>query len=259
MSQATLSPWQRSFILNTQRFIYWLSKHWLALTNLFIFTYVGLPFAAPVLMKAGWTQPAQAIYTIYKPMCHQLTFRSWFLFGEQPVYPRDDYAARFGLENAEWQELFLHARDFVGNEQMGYKVAFCQRDIATFAAILLGGLVYSVLRHRKLPPMPLWAFVLLGIIPIGLDGGTQFISLVIPGFPARESVWQLRTLTGALFGLSTAWLSYPYIQQGMDDTREILGQRYGWDEYAGATPLPDADIHTQVVHIIEGMEKGDRS
>ena len=78
MNQPTLSPWQRNFVLATQRFVYWLSKHWLALVNLFIFMYVGLTFAAPVFTKLGWTGPARAIYTVYKPLCHQLSFRSWF-------------------------------------------------------------------------------------------------------------------------------------------------------------------------------------
>jgi uncharacterized membrane protein len=201
----------------------------LALANLFIFLYVGIPFLAPVFMKAGWTGPARTIYSVYKPLCHQLAFRSWFLFGEEPVYPRAEYEEHFHLSDAGWPELFAHGRDFVGDETFGYKIAFCQRDIATYAALLLGGLAYAVLRRRGIRPMPFLLFVLVGVLPMGLDGGSQFITLVIPGFPPRESVWQLRLLTGALFGLSIAWLAYPYIQEGMEDTRQILAARYSWD------------------------------
>lgn len=229
MSQQTLAPWQRNLVLRTQRLIYWLSKHWLALANLFIFLYVGLPFAAPVFMKLGWTGPARVIYAIYKPLCHQLAFRSWFLFGESPVYPRAEFEREFNLSGADWPELFAKGRDFVGNETLGYKVAFCQRDIAIYAALLLGGIVYAYLRRRGIRAMPVWLFIVGGILPLGIDGGSQFVSLVVPSFPARESVWQLRTLTGALFGFSIAWLSYPYIQEGMDETREFLAARYGWD------------------------------
>ena len=32
--------------------------------------------------------PSHVIYFIYGPFCHQFAFRSFFLFGEQPVYPR---------------------------------------------------------------------------------------------------------------------------------------------------------------------------
>jgi uncharacterized membrane protein len=229
MSQPPLSPWQRNLVLGAQRFIFWLSKHWLALANLFIFIYVSLPFVAPVFMNAGWTGPARAIYTIYKPLCHQLSFRSWFLFGEEPVYPRAEYEERFHLHDANWTELFGQAREFTGDETVGYKVAFCQRDIAIYAAMLLGGLAYAVMRQRGVRAMPFWLFILVGVLPMGLDGGSQFVSLVVPWFPARESVWQLRVLTGALFGLSIAWLAYPSIQEAMDEMREILAARYGWD------------------------------
>jgi len=229
MSSPTLSPWQRSFVLATQRFIYWLSKHWLALVNLFIIIYLALPFAAPVFMEVGWTGPAQTIYSIYKPLCHQLAFRSWFLFGEETVYPRTEYEAQFGFSDATWPELFAQAREFTGNETVGYKVALCERDVAIYAALLLGGIAYAFLRRGGMRAMPFWLFILGGVVPMALDGGSQFVSLVLPWFPARESVWQLRVLTGALFGFSIAWLAFPFIQEGMDETREILATRYGWN------------------------------
>ena len=65
------------------RFMFWISRHYLALFNLFVFLYVGLPILAPVLMKVGADLPANIIYTIYKPLCHQFGFRSFYLFGEQ--------------------------------------------------------------------------------------------------------------------------------------------------------------------------------
>ncbi|MBN2471596.1 MAG: hypothetical protein JXN59_12810, partial [Anaerolineae bacterium] len=75
--------------IRMQRGVLWLSKHWLRLVLLFFGMYVGLPFAAPILMQAGAEGPARVVYTLYKPMCHQYAFRSWFLFGEQPAYPRE--------------------------------------------------------------------------------------------------------------------------------------------------------------------------
>jgi uncharacterized membrane protein len=250
MSQPALPPWQRNFVLATQRFVFWLSKHWLALVNLFLALYVGLTFAAPVFMKIGWTGPARAIYTIYKPLCHQLSFRSWFLFGEETVYPRSEYEAHFGLTDADWADVFAHAREFIGDDTIGYKVAFCQRDIASYVALLTAGLAYAYLRKRGLRAMPLWLFILAGVLPMALDGGTQFISLFIPGFPPRESVWQLRVITGALFGFSIAWLAYPYIQEGMDETRETLAARYGWD---GHTRSPQSATSRE--HVIQALEE----
>jgi uncharacterized membrane protein len=253
MSEPTLSPWQRNLVLGAQRFIYWLSKHWLALANAFILLYVGLPFAAPTLMKAGWTGPARTIYSVYAPMCHQLSFRSWFLFGEEPVYTRAEYEEHFGLTDADWPHLFADARGFLGDEALGYKVALCQRDVAMYVALLLGGLAYAYLRRRGWRAMPLWLFILGGVLPMGLDGGSQFVSLVLPFFPARESVWQLRTLTGALFGFSIAWLAYPYIQEGMDETREVLAERYGWNGDGPAEPPPQT-TRDKVIELLEDQD-----
>jgi uncharacterized membrane protein len=254
MSQQTLAPWQRGLVLGMQRFIYWLSKHWLALVNVFALVYVTLPFSAPVFMKAGWTGAARVVYTIYDPLCHQLAFRSWFLFGEQPVYPRDEYVERLGLGGMERAQQFAEAEDFVGNEALGYKVALCQRDVAIHAAIFVGGVVYALLRRRGLGAMPFWLFILIGIVPVGLDGGSQLVSLLVTAFPDRESVWQLRTLTGVLFGFSVVWLAYPYIQEGMDETRQILAARYGWDGYAQPLEPSAQTTHDQVVQLLKDQD-----
>jgi len=41
----------------------------------------------------------------------------------------------------------------------------------------------------------------------------------------RESTPELRAFTGALFGLMLAWLAYPRIAEGMEDTRRQLEQK----------------------------------
>jgi hypothetical protein len=73
--------------------------------------------------------------------------------------------------------------------------------------------------------------VLIAIVPIGIDGFSQlFANPPFSGFglgfyPIRESTPFLRTLTGALFGLGNAWLVFPYIDESMIDTREMLETR----------------------------------
>jgi uncharacterized membrane protein len=161
---------------------------------------------------------------------------------------------RLGLDGLERMQQFAEAEDFVGNETLGYKVALCQRDVAIHAAILVGGLVYALLRRRGLGAMPLWLFILVGILPIGLDGGSQLVSLLIPAFPDRESVWQLRTLTGALFGFSVVWLAFPYIQEGMDETRQILAARYGWDGHARSTEPAGQTTRDQVKQLLKDQD-----
>ena len=216
------------------RFSYWFSLRYMLLFNLIVFIYVGLPFVAPVLMKIGAQKPAKIIYTIYSPLCHQLAFRSWFLFGEQPVYPRE-LANLEGLKTYEEisgdREVdIIKAREFIGNEELGYKVAFCERDIAIYGGMLLFGIIFAV-SGRKIKPLPWYFWILLGIIPIGLDGGSQLPGLVKGFLPAwlpiveRESTPFLRTLTGGLFGISTAWYLYPLIEETMQETRRVLARK----------------------------------
>jgi uncharacterized membrane protein/glutaredoxin len=205
-----------------------LSRRWLLLLNLLVFIYVGLPFAAPILMNAGVTRPAELIYKLYSPLCHQLAFRSWFLFGEQPAYPTElagstltTYAEATGFDETD----YWAAREFTGTERLGFKVALCQRDIGIYVGILLAGLFYSTVRGR-LKPLPLRIWFLIGVLPIALDGGTQLLSaLPILSFPARESTPFLRTLTGGLFGVVNVWLAYPYLDASMQDVRATVAAK----------------------------------
>ncbi len=223
------------------RFSMWFSRHYLLVFNLFVLLYVGLPFLAPVLLKAGATTPATMIYRVYSGLCHQLSFRSWFLFGDQPIYPRESAGVDGYLTFHEATGLDEHglwdARDFLGDEFIGYKVALCQRDIAIYGAILFFGVGFG-LTGRKIKALPFWAWILIGIVPIGLDGVSQLISQAIQEPPLtflqpylgfisyRESTPFLRTLTGFLFGFSTAWFGYPLVEETMADARRLLYTKF---------------------------------
>ena len=47
----------RDVVIGLDRLILSLARHWLLFINLALFTYVGLPVGAPVLMEAGATGP----------------------------------------------------------------------------------------------------------------------------------------------------------------------------------------------------------
>jgi len=253
-----VSGWQRSVVVGVDRMVYWISRHWLGLFNGAIFLYVAFPILAPVLMNAGVDGPARVIYKVYSPLCHQMTQRSFFLFGEQSAYPREiagtdlkpieaykDTIPEFAdVEEGDWPAFFFAARRFVGNEQMGYKMALCERDIGIYGFVLIGGLVYAMLRNRlKVRPLPFILFVIIGIGPIAIDGFSQLISYwVTPTgggqasgflawvqsvFPLRESTPTLRALTGGLFGFTLAWLAYPQVEIGMRSTERQLAEKLG--------------------------------
>lgn len=222
------------------RFIFWISRHYLALVNLVMFLYVGLPIFAPVLMKVGAPLPATVLYTIYKPFCHQFGFRSFFLFGEQPYYPLAE-AGIPGVKTFEditgFEDLHnpaavsrLQARQFTGNEQVGYKMALCERDIAIYGGIFLFGLLFAA-SGRKIKPLHWILWVIIGMVPIGLDGFSQLFSQMdwrwlSALLPYRESTPFLRTLTGGIFGLATAWFAYPYMEESFSDTRQFFIKKF---------------------------------
>jgi uncharacterized membrane protein len=227
-------------ISSGDRMMHWISRHYLAAVNVFILLYFGLPILAPVLMKAGATLPANIIYTMYKPLCHQFGFRSFFLFGEQPYYPLKE-ASIPGVKTFEQITGFtdLHnpaaisrfqARQFTGNETVGYKLALCERDMAIYGAILLFGVLYAV-TGRRFKPLPWMLWILLGMLPIGLDGFSQLFSQIEWPWlqallPYRESTPLLRVLTGALFGFTTAWFAYPYMEESMAETRQFFIKKF---------------------------------
>ena len=164
----------------------WLARfiisHWLLTANAMLFLFVGLPFLAPVLEAIGWTVPAKAIYLAYRPTCHQLPERSYFVHGHQ--------------------------------------VAVCARCSALYLSFLGGGLVYALVRvirgSRRVPAwpkVPLWA-VGCAVLPLAIDGTTQLLGL-------RESTNGWRTITGGLAGGVTAAFVYPYMHVGFAEARQV--------------------------------------
>lgn len=230
----------KRFALRANIFVLRLARNWLRIALTVLSIYVMLPIAAPTLMRLGIEGPARVIYTIYTPFCHQLPFRSLFLYGEQVAYPRfnvpntslrpfEDFAADLpefaGLDIYAFNVDILNAgRRFYGNEQMGYKMTLCARDIFIYGALLAVGLVYAIPAvRRRLRPVPLWLYVFLGLGPIGIDGFSQLLSY--PPFewwPVRETGPSFRVLTGAVFGAMTGWLGFPYLEDSFKQTQYVI-------------------------------------
>jgi uncharacterized membrane protein len=60
--------------------------------------------------------------------------------------------------------------------------------------MFLGGFVF-VLSKKRLPGIPWWVWIFI-VLPMAWDGTTQL-------FGWRESTWELRMITGSLFGLES--------------------------------------------------------
>jgi uncharacterized membrane protein len=162
------------------------------------------------------------------------------LFGEQAYYPLKD-AGISGVKTFEEatgiadvhnpaSSARFDARQFVGNETVGYKMALCERDIAIYGSIFLFGLLYAA-AGRRLKPLHWIAWMLIGMGPIGLDGFSQLFSQMewtwlANLLPYRESTPFLRLLTGGLFGLATAWFAYPYMEESIAETRQFFLKKF---------------------------------
>ena len=109
-------------IILMKRVVLGLARHWLLFVNLLIAIWVGLPWLAPVFMNLGWSSAGKAVYLFYSFQCHQLPERSFFLFGTKGMYSLAE------IQTA-WQNTdnpFL-LRQFIGNPEMGWKVAWSDR------------------------------------------------------------------------------------------------------------------------------------
>lgn len=219
------------------RVSYWISRHYLLLMNLFLLLYFGLPFMAPVFRKAGLDAPADVIYKMYSPLCHQWSFRSWFLFGEQAYYPHAaaNIPGIITFEEATGITDFndpgrTQARVFDGNETLGYKIALCERDEAIWGSMFLFGIVYAI-SGRRIKKLHWLLWIIIGLGPIGLDGFSQLLSQIPGNFlhsllPYRESTPFLRSLTGFLFGWTTAWFTIPLMEETMEESRQALAKKF---------------------------------
>jgi len=218
----------RAFVIGLKRGVLSLSRHWLAWANLAWGVLIGLPWLAPVLMKAGAAAPARAIYRFYGLLCHQLADRSFFLFGPKLMYAYSEL-----LPYAPDADTWLGLRTFIGAPELGYKVAWSDRMVSMYGGIFLGGLLFALLR-RRLKSLGWRGFTLM-VVPMAVDGTTHWLSDfagVGRGF-RYDNAWLatvtrhrlpqsfyignavgsfnswMRLITGLLFGLAVVWLAYP--------------------------------------------------
>ncbi len=238
MTQPVVSDRTARFVLRVDRFALHIAWHWLLYVNVVLGVLVLAPFTAPALMAVGAAGPAIMIYTFYSFLCHQLPERSYFLFGPKVSYSLAEIGRVWNYND------LLTLRQFIGNSAMGWKVAWSDRMVSLYGGLWVGGLLYALLRRRRLRLSPIvWLF--LGVLPIFVDGISHTINDGLAGlsgagfrdtnawlqfltgnmlpstFYAGDALGSFnalaRLVTGALFGLLTVWLAYPFIEAGMRD------------------------------------------
>lgn len=244
MQQTSVTNRSRVLVNPLNKLGWWLSRHWLSVVVFVYGAWVLTPFLAPGLMKVGATSAADAIYLFYSFVCHQLPQRSLFFFGPRVMYS-------FNEIRAVWPEDgFMLLRQFIGNPEMGYKVAWSDRMISFYGSLWIGALLFALLRTRLKSLSPVvWLFV--GILPVGLDGFSHMINDVLAGFSGTgfrdTNAWlqfltgnrlprwfyagdalgsfnsDIRWITGFLFGLTTVWFLFPLIEDAMRGAKSDCG------------------------------------
>jgi uncharacterized membrane protein len=202
--------------------------------------FILLPFIAPVLMDIGWKGAGNSLYFIYSFLCHQLPERSYFLFGSKFTYSLSE------IQSA-WQNTInpMLLRQFTGEPQMGWKVAWSDRMVSMYSSIWVFGLLWYPFRCR-LPRLPFWGLMLF-LLPMALDGTTHLISdFAGIGQGFRDSnLWLavlthnalpltfyigdawgsfnsiMRLLTGVFFGIGMVWFGFPYLNEAFKNANPI--------------------------------------
>jgi uncharacterized membrane protein len=227
---------QTQRLIFMKRVVLGIARHWLLILNVALGVWVALPWLAPVFMHWGWARAAHTIYFVYFFQCHQLPERSFFLFGPKLMYS-------LGEIQSVWRDttdLFV-LRQWIGNVDMGWKVAWSDRMVYMYTMLFLSSLGYGLLRKR-LKPLPLRAFFLL-LLPMAIDGITHALSdLAGIGLGFRDTnVWLqiltnnafstafyqgdalgsfnswMRLITGILFGIALVGFAFPYINDSFAD------------------------------------------
>jgi hypothetical protein len=223
----TLTGPARALVIFLQKLILLLARYWFLVANLASGVILGLAFLAPALMAAELPDAGQAIHRFLAPHDHQLPHRSYFLFGQTGG------VQTYSLEQLlAWGADPNNLRAFVGNPEIGFKMALNHRMTAIFAAIFLGGMGWGLAGGR--PRLgPVW-FILF-TLPLLIDGFSHMISensgqgfrvdnawavsLTAGTLPATfykgtiigSLNWLLRTVTGIVFGLGLVWFLFTYL------------------------------------------------
>ncbi len=206
-TSTTASPTMRP-VTKLNRWMNWIRQHWLLVFNILWGLYVLLPFTAPIFMKLGMPIAARVIYLAYSTQCHQLPQRSYFLFGDKLMYSLSEINIARG-SNDTW---IFELRKFIGNEQMGWKVAWSDRMISLWGSLFVASLAYALVRSRWQGALKLLPLIIL-LLPMGLDGFTHFLADLQPvGYGFRDTNDWLRALTGSsfpdIFYRGDAWGSF---------------------------------------------------
>lgn len=200
------------------KFFSFLGKYVTELMVVFLMFYAFLPFLSPILFsfnsESVFAKNIQKIYIIF---CHQRPQSSLFLFGGE--------GSQYFYNLEELKELDIVPQDskvssgagYWGNEEIGYKVAYCIRDAGIYPALALFGLFLVLFMNMKKRIVKFhWALILAFMLPMAFDGILQFVAMFFePSWIPEIYLLSMskKFITGMLFGLGGAMLIFPNLKE----------------------------------------------
>ncbi|HIP84045.1 MAG TPA: DUF2085 domain-containing protein [Methanothermococcus okinawensis] len=145
------------------------------LFSLFLIFYTGI-FLAPYLYDKNRFL-SLLIYSVYSSICHQLPERSYYIFN--------------------------------------HKMGVCARCFGIYTGALVGMILYPLVRRLDNFKIPNRYYLILALIPMGIDGITQLLGL-------RESFNELRFVTGFIGGFVSIFYILPLLLKSL---RELIKYR----------------------------------
>ena len=156
-----------------------------------------LIFITPIMAMLGMNEITDGLYFGFSFTCHQLNSRSLCLFENQTIASCTEYKQKVDYAKTNY---------VIKENKIGYKFPVCSRDIGIYFSMLLGAIVFGIINRKnlnttKIPPI---IFLILAMVPIGIDGLGQLIGL-------WESSNFIRLLTGFIIGIVSPFYAIPIL------------------------------------------------
>lgn len=114
--------------------------------------------------------------------------------------------------------LICHQRTDRSFHLAGEPMSFCQRDLAIFASTLALVVAFALAREQLSRVSTSLRQACWLAVPMLIDGGSQLTGL-------RESTWELRVTTGALFAVGIGLWALPRLDNGFNVLRREIDAR----------------------------------
>lgn len=180
-------------------------------------SWLGTILAAPLLAMQK-NDLANSFYSLHKPFCHQMVKRSFCFFNDGTNTWVGDCVSNNETVIGALNPATGRPHTTLDNNIVGYSFAEDARDTSFYLALLIGGLIFPLIRRINDNKVPSILWLIIALVPIGLDGTTQLIGL-------RESTNYLRFITGFIAGFVVPFYLIPILNNLLSDKKEVKNDK----------------------------------